>query len=233
VRRLRSALQAFRRVLPRKPRKRLVRALRGVTPRLGVARDWDVFAAWLESAGAPALLLAKARVERANARRRARQALGSRAWAEAVVQARALRAGQSTASLKEFAASAIDRAHSKALKEARGIDWRDAAQRHAVRVRLKRLRYTCDFLAHGFPPRRVAGYIGNLKRLQDILGGLNDIRVGSELFSELEADGGPVRRKLASREAALLRRLAPAWRAFEGRPPFWEPRERTLRRAAT
>ena len=224
VRRLRSALQAFRRALPKKPRKRLVKALREVTPPLGAARDWDVFTAWLQSAATPDAVLKQARSRRTAARRRARRVLASRAWADALAQARRLRAEESSMPLKEFAAAAIARADARARKEARGIDWQDSAQRHALRIRLKRLRYTCDFLAHGFAPRRVSAYLGDLRRLQEILGDLNDVRVARVLLSAIESPAAAVHRRLAAREKAQLRKLVPAWRVFEKRPRFWQPR---------
>jgi CHAD domain-containing protein len=159
--------------------------------------------------------------------------LSSRAWRAFTEQAGAMQAAATSASLGEFAATAIERAHRKALKRARGIDWRDASDRHAFRVRLKRLRYTCDFLAPSFAARPAAGYLESLKRLQDILGELNDLRVGRALLSGMKGPARAVNRSLAVREAALLRRLAPAWRALESRAPFWRPGGRRPRRAAT
>jgi len=211
-------------VLPGKARKRLVRALRELMPALGAARDWDVFTAWLESAAAPASLQAQAHAQRTAARRRARRLLSSHAWRAFVAQAGAMRATAASAPLGEFAASAIERAHRKALKQARGVDWRDASERHALRVRLKRLRYTCDFLAPSFAARPAAAYLESLKRLQDILGELNDLRVGRALLSRMKGSARTVNRSLAAREAVLLRQLAPAWRALESRAPFWRPR---------
>ena len=232
MRRLRSALQTFGPLLAKKPRKRAVRALRKLAPALGGARDWDVLVAWLESAGAAGGLLAEARARRTAAQRRAARALASRAWRELIERSRAIRVEESAQPLQDFAAHALGRVHRKAAKQARGIDWDDASERHALRVRLKRLRYACDFLAPGFAARAVGAYTGGLKRLQDILGELNDVRVGRELLAELEG-GRAMKRRLAAREAALLRKLAPAWRAFERRAPFWQPRGRTPRRAAT
>ena len=87
-----------------------------------------------------------------------------------------------------------------------------ASARHALRIRVKRLRYSCEFFAPAFPARRVTPYITALKTLQDILGELNDIAVGRRLLG------------VAGDEAALLRRLAPAWRALERRPVFWRAR---------
>ena len=72
-------------------------------------------------------------------------------------------------------------------------------RRHALRIRVKRLRYSCEFFAAGVPGEaRDALHRARSKALQDILGELNDIAVGRRL---LGFDGD---------EAALLRRLGPA-----------------------
>src|SRR5918999_1271144 len=80
LRRLRSALVAFRDLVPKKAATPIVERLRGLMPALGAARDWDVFCEGLVHLGtqdaerAPALapLLARARARRTAARRRAR-----------------------------------------------------------------------------------------------------------------------------------------------------------------
>jgi CHAD domain-containing protein len=122
--------------------------------------------------------------------------------------------------LRDFAAAALERAHRRLVNEADGIDWHDAAARHGVRIRVKRLRYTGEFFAPAFPARRTAAYVAALKELQTILGELNDNALGRRL-ARLEADDTP-----------LLRRLAPAWARFEKRPAFWRAAERKPRRAA-
>jgi triphosphatase len=208
LRRLRSALRAFRKTLDKKEARRVARALRKVTPKLGAARDWDVLIARLVAVG-EVELLQKARKRREAARRTARRALTSRAFSRLPAQVRALRTTARSRSLNEFGAAALGRAHAKVTKKARGVDWSDAAQRHEVRIQLKRLRYSCEFFGPAFPRTRAAPYIAALKELQDIFGELNDIAVGQRLLD------------VAGEETALLRRLAPAWRAFQRRRPFW------------
>ena len=81
-----------------------------------------------------------------------------------------------------------------------------------MRIRLKRLRYSCEFFAPAFDPRRGAAYVGALKTLQEILGELNDIAVAREKLPEFSA---------SAEEAALVAKLAPAWARFEKRAAFW------------
>jgi triphosphatase len=212
-RRLRAALRAYRDLLPSKKRRRLIRDLRKLSPILGAARDWDVLLGRTR-------VSVEARAEAAAARAAALGAVRSKRFARMLEHARALEAKPSEQSIGEFAAAALDRAHRKLMTRARDVDWTKPRQRHAVRIRVKRLRYTSEFFAPLFPVRTATAYIAALKDLQSILGELNDIAVGRRL-ARVEGD-----------EAPLLRRLAPAWARFEKRPAFWRAAGRTPRRAA-
>lgn len=220
LRRLRSALHAFRDLLPGKRRRRLARRLRKVSRELGEARDWDVLVQRLEAAPAPPALLSRARARRDLARKAARKVLRARRLAKLLEAARALEARQSDASPADFAATALDRPHRKLMRSAGGVDWGDERDRHAVRIYVKRLRYGCEFFAPAFIGKAAAPYVQALKELQRILGELNDIAVGRRLAG-LEADERP-----------LLRKLAPAWARFAKRRPFWRAPARKPRRAA-
>jgi CHAD domain-containing protein len=212
LRRLRSALRAFHAILGRKEAKRLRRSLRKLSPKLGRARDWDVLVGRLEASGTPAELVIYARKHRDAARTAAQRLVNSKIFAGVVAGARSLTAEDSGKTLTQFGAVALARAHRKLMQAAQGIDWQDPAQRHAVRIRVKRLRYSCEFFAPAFASRRAPAYVSALKTLQEILGELNDIAVGRELLPEFSA---------AAEEAVLLARLAPAWARFAQRPVFW------------
>jgi triphosphatase len=212
-RRLRAALRAFRQLLSGKKRKRLIRDLRALSPILGAARDWDVLLA-------RAQVGAKAQSKAATARAEAVDAVRSQKFARMLERAAALEAEPIDQPIEEFAAESLERAHRKLMKRAPGLDWVDSRRRHAVRIRVKRLRYTSEFFAPAFPARASAPYIAALKELQTVLGELNDIAVAKRLVG-LDAD-----------ETLLLRRLGAAWTRFEKRPPFWRAPERRLRRAA-
>jgi CHAD domain-containing protein len=216
LRRLRSALRAFRDALPAKPAKRLARSLRKLSPKLGRARDWDVLVERLQARAAPAGLLARARRQRDAARKAACRTIGSKAFARFADQARSLVPDRETRPVTQFGAAALERAHRKLMKQARGIRWQDAAGRHAVRIRVKRLRYSCEFFAPAFAAKRASAYLAALKDLQDILGKLNDIAVGRSLMPEAES---------GAEEAALLAKLEPAWARLEKRPVFWRAPE--------
>ncbi|HEU4351183.1 MAG TPA: CHAD domain-containing protein [Burkholderiales bacterium] len=249
LRRLRSALLAFRDLVPKKAAQPLAQRLRGLMPHLGAARDWDVFTEGLVHLGtqeperAPLIapLLALARAKRGVARRRARMAAASPGLQSFML--RALRwvnaapwkdtAESAEGSLGAFAAAALDRVHRKSLAQAQDIDWADAERRHRLRICMKRLRYACDFFASSFAGAAARPYIKRLAALQDILGELNDIAVARRLLAELVPRGsardvaaaaGHVRHALAVRERMLVMSLEPAWAAFEKRRPFWKAR---------
>jgi triphosphatase len=220
LRRLRSALRAFAPVLDNA--KAVKRWLRDLMPPLGAARDWDVFAQTLQEAQARTAILQKVRRRHNAARRVARDTvsspkfqsflLGSLQW----LQSEPWR--DSSASLERFGAQALERLHRKAVKHA---DWGGASERHQLRIRVKRLRYACEFFAPCFAPAAVAPYLEQLQALQDILGELNDIAVGRALCCEIDA---PAPRQLAQREKKLIAALTPAWNRFEKQPRYWRHR---------
>jgi CHAD domain-containing protein len=193
-----------------------------------------------ERAPAMAALLAKARGKRAAARRRARQTAASPKLQGFLLRALrwvndapwGSRADTTERSLARFAAGALDGLHARALKQAHGIDWGDAERRHRLRIRMKRLRYGCDFFAPSFPGASARPYVKRLGALQDILGDLNDITVARRLLAEIAPRRGSaaiaaatsrVRQVLAERERTLVASLDPAWAMFEKRRPFWRP----------
>ena len=218
MRRLRAALRAFRPILPKKEWGRVRDALRELSPTLGRARDWDVLVERLNAARAAPALIERSQMKRAKARKKALRALGSKKFAR--LSQTALEPRATSQSLAEFGAAALERAHRKLVNEARGADWRNAPRRHAVRIRVKRLRYSCEFFAPAFANDETAPYIAQLKALQETLGELNDMAVGRRLVG-FDAD-----------EAALLSRLEIAWAAWDATRPFWRARARRLRPAA-
>lgn len=233
VRRLRSALRAFRKLLRRREAAAVEQPWRAMMRAFGEARDWDVFHRSLD--GDP--LQEAAGRRRARAQKRVRALLRNARFERARdrtfvwVQGRPWRRSADPAQpLKRFARHALERLHRGLLREASGIDWRDAPRRHRVRIRVKRVRYACEFCAVAFAGRKVRAYLEGLRGLQDILGEMNDIEVQRGLLRRLVPRKSPltslraeavVRARLAAREEELIGALAPAWSAFEARRPFW------------
>ena len=219
LRRLRATLDAFKELAPRA--KPLKRRLRAFTPVLGAARDWDVFVSSLASGTA---LMRRASIRQMKALREAQSLVKSPAFNGFLV--RALQWIEQSpwkkapGHLVPFAARALERAHRKALKLAQRIDWQDADARHALRIRVKRLRYACDSFAGCFNAQALQPYLAALEALQDDFGELNDIAVGRRLLAELGGEPS-VERALARREGQLIARLPRDWHAFVGRSLFW------------
>jgi CHAD domain-containing protein len=207
TRRLRAALYVFGEMMRGEDLRALRRMLRALARVTGPARDWDVFARRL-----PAAL-------RAAAERRRRSAY--------VALRRVLRAPQlwllprsqavPRVPLPVFARRVLERGERKALRRGARIDWSRAAKRHALRIRLRRLRYASEFLHGAFPDADAEPFIRSLRDLQDLLGGLNDLEVARRLRAELTG----IAPRSAARKAKLLAQLPAAWKAFAAAPRFW------------
>jgi inorganic triphosphatase YgiF len=219
LRRLRVTLIAFRALKPRA--KSVKRRLRAFSPSLGAARDWDVFAASLPKASA---IARRARKRQMQARRTARAVVASARFNDFLLRGfewvERAPWKDSSEPLAAFAAQSLERLHAKAVKLAEGIDWQAAAERHALRIRVKRLRYACDSLAACFAPAALEPYLAAIEALQDDLGGLNDIAVAHRLSAELTGNAA-LKRRLLARERRLIGRLSRDWAAFAERWPFW------------
>jgi CHAD domain-containing protein len=234
VRRLRSALRAFRPLLRRRRGAEIELPWRSMMPMLGEGRDWDVFLASLQ----PGALRDEAAKRRRDAQRVVRALLRSEMFREARKEThdriqRGLwrRKADPAQPLAQFARRALRKLHKGLHEAATDIDWRHAARRHRVRIRVKRLRYACDFFGGRFPERRTKPYLEGLRALQDILGDMNDIAVQRGLLRRLAPRRSPLgavreeavaRAALAAREHELIAALEPAWRRFESARPFWE-----------
>jgi inorganic triphosphatase YgiF len=217
LRRLRSALRAFAPLLHgERPVKR---ALRRLTPLLGAARDADVLVSTLQSLGAAPAVLRAARAYRARMRRTARDLVRSHEFRQFLfrgmrwLQREPWSKAQMT--LAAFAPQRLEKLHGKTL---RGVDLRRAKRRHALRIRIKRLRYSCDFFVPCFPSEAAQRYAEALRGLQDLLGDLNDLAVARRLLAGLKAAPPPA---LARRESALIAKLEAAWASFAARTPYW------------
>jgi triphosphatase len=228
LRRLRSTLRAFHSLLRRRKVAEFDSALREILRALGAARDWDVFLLLHRDPG----LVRAARARGAAARRQTRGLLRSTtflttprsvlAWAQLAPWRADADPGEPVA---RFARRALQRLRERVGADA--VDWHDAAQRHKVRVRIKRLRYGCECFAPAYPKRKVRPYLKRLRRLQQILGEMNDITVQRTLLRQLAGDArlrkaaAALRAELAVRERGLSAAAARAWDELEARKPFW------------
>lgn len=250
LRRLRESLRAFRLIVPRACAEEIVAPLRPLAPALGAARDWDVFySRLLELAraaggadGVRQTLLRNAAARRHAAQLRLRRAIGGKRfalWLQAawhwLAQApwrkeRTVPAAARKRRLATHAKAVLKRMRRRLRREGARLDWDDASARHAFRIRLKRFRYACELFRAAFEDRPAARFIKRLKRMQDLLGDLNDVAVAQRLLAELIAAPPKARRsalpvrlrdRLALEAVLLQRELAPAWREVRKAPRFW------------
>lgn len=254
VRRLRSCLALYADYLPDDEARHLNGELRWLIGELGPARDWDVFvsdilAPVVAQLGAePRIGELAARVEeqRDAAYGRAQAAITDRryvgmmmliaAWAEGRRWRDHLDAPQRAVLDRpclQLAHLLIHRRHQEAVAVGDAFAALSEAERHKVRIRIKKLRYPIEFFQSLYPPRRVLPYLALLKELQDDLGAGNDVAVARSLLRQ-------VTRALAGRDKAraayaaglvvgwhshtannLDARQVKVWQRFLARAPFW------------
>jgi CHAD domain-containing protein len=124
----------------------------------------------------------------------------------------------------------IARRHKKVKKAIDGLDELTPQRRHEVRIAVKKLRYTIEFLEDLFDTDKVAKFVGRLKPLQDDLGYENDVRVANELLANLpnSDDAAAIARAtgvvlgwhdrgLADHDRKLRKRV----RRYRQSRPFW------------
>jgi inorganic triphosphatase YgiF len=247
LRRLRSALRMFRDVLPPEARARWREASGEAARALGEARDWDVLATetlppLLRAFGNRAVtrsLAARAQARRRKARVSARALLASPGYARFVLDlARWLAEPPAappagTPALADYASRIVRRRHRRLLADAQHLARLSPAERHAIRIDAKRLRYGVDGFASLFRARRVEDYLGTLEALQDVLGNANDAATAARLLKDLRpprAFAAFSRGWLAARAegeiaavAALVRRLASVKRFWRRKGPPGAP----------
>ena len=251
VRRLRSAVAAVKRMLPPEQFEWVSRDLKWVADVLGPARNWDVFSGSLLASVRSALrtqqdLGALSRVseqERQAAHERANAAIRSPRYTAALLNLSQWFASRSwrnqpvaeqsallMAPIGAVAPGLIARRHKKVKKAIDGLDELTPQQRHEVRIAVKKLRYTIEFLEDLFNADKVAKFVERLKPLQDDLGYENDVRVANELLADLanSDDAAAIARAtgvvLGWHDRGLAdhdRKLCKHVRRYRQERPFW------------
>lgn len=204
-RRLRSGLKTFRPLIPRECSATLVDDIRWLNEYLGPARDWDVF---LEEGMAPvfahfprkrslSLFQVKAATIRQHHQQMLREALQQphyplllqrfadwldrRAWRESLSDEQRKRLAEP---IPRFSTPLLEKNHHKLVSRGEAFTELSAEERHALRIRIKELRYALDFFASLYPAPAVKAYLSAMSRLQDCLGIMNDITVARRLLDE-------------------------------------------------
>lgn len=252
LRRLRSALSLLRREVPAATFQAFRQDAKWLATALGPAREWDVFLADTlarpERACAPAVGFEPLR-QAAAQQREASYAAVRAALADPRTTRFQLLLGQwierrgwrteipaeALAVLSEpvcvLAARLLSRLHGKVLKRGNHLRRLDAAGRHQLRVRLKGLRYACEFFLPLWPGGSAKHFVGRLAKLQATLGADSDAEATRALLHvvgqaaptpELHSAIGAVIGWQARDRLVSLRRLRRRWRRLRTTAPFWE-----------
>ena len=221
---------------------RLKKGARRALRRLGSARDLDVFLLEtlppvVEANGAePGLthLREAAEARRAAAYADARRLLGGRRFNRFLLDllgaaaSGGLVAKGADEPLLGVARGRLAARHRRLMRLAEGFEQLTPAERHRVRIALKKLRYACDYSRGLFRSDATRAYLARLSGLQDELGGLNDAAVARRIARELATDDPRAATGAALVRAACVERvraaepdLRRAWREFAATPPFW------------
>ncbi len=128
--------------------------------------------------------------------------------------------------LIEVARKRLTRLHRRVTADAKRFAALDDAARHGLRKRMKRLRYSLEFVAPLFAAKAVARYLALLKPAQEALGSYNDVLVAqaSCLAAGTHSAGDAfVLGWLSARRDALAASAAARLEALSAAARFWKP----------
>jgi CHAD domain-containing protein len=248
LRRLRSAVTVFRRVLDCSELQAANAGLKELSARLGPTRDWDVFLSETAPAvsavfpGEPKLarLIAAGERRRRECHAALREFLCSAEFRLLGIALAWLAGAQSwypplpdgadqAVSLPDFAASVLDRRLHK-LQQTEDLAGLAAPELHALRLKAKRMRYAAEIFAPLYPGKAPRRFIHRLTAVQDGLGTLNDRATAEKLLSELGREGGRhayaaglvLGFAAAGSTTEILPRVIRRWDKFSRTAAFWE-----------
>lgn len=242
LRRLRSVLGAFGKVLPEEERRALNQRLGSVARGYSRLREWDVFLSSTMRPLAEALPDEPALIEldlaARDARRRALPEAGAlRGQVHDVIAAieGASWLHQPTSEhelewdndLKGFASDLLEKRHHRLRKRLKHVDITDQADFHHLRVQAKKIRYPTEMFANLFDDKAADAYLDRLIAVQDVLGLLNDALVARDRVAELQLSSraqGLVAGWLAHEIEARQERFPRAAKRLRKATPFWEDR---------
>ncbi len=251
LRRLRAALGLFKPLLPPSLSARLNDEARWLGSMLAPVRDWDVY---LEESLAqfrastpddPGLLelirrAVAARAQSASAMRAAltsKRPLAFYIDLEFAIERRVWRDQSITettvglfAPICVVAPQLLDRLWRGVRKEAKGMRTGGPEARHELRKRIKKLRYSVEFVQCIGSKRDVKQFLSELSELQQRLGVANDVRVAEDLTAQLLARegsialaraGGFICGWMAHAHETAPTDAADGWRRLRETPKFW------------
>lgn len=234
MRRLRSAIGLFKKRCP--PPAGETARLADLGRALGEARDWDVFV--LETLPGLAKTLPAAQMKPLVRRAQAARAKAREDAFKLVRQPQTgadllalhhwlgeLEAAKGKSSLVRFAKKKLDNLHQAVLAASDSFAEQTPDERHALRIRVKHLRYALDYLGGLFGGHQK--FTARFASLQDELGALNDANTALLLLGQLNHDGrletqaGLASRKLSDRMQKRIAATDRILREFSRQQPPW------------
>lgn len=218
TRRLREALPVLRASISKRGLSRAQRQVRRMTRALGPVRELDVALAHLDTIGARNVVSSRAlaRVRQAVARdRMARRRDMLATITPAKIEKLRQRLGDvdsspdvphAAAALEEASRQVARRARrlAAAIDRAGGLYLPDRL--HAVRIAAKKLRYALE-IERELKRSRSTARIGQLKRLQDLLGDMHDCEILIDRTRQVQADLARTDRRITTELDTLVRTL--------------------------
>ena len=255
LRRLRALVSVFRKAMDPQAASFFQRKCRWLHAALGPARDWDVFiletlkplTASLGDDPALAKLRKNAERFRRNAREDARRTLACPELTEFLIRADAWCSNGGVSAFGSDGAKALDepalawaertlRKRARRLRRAvRDPSRLTPKELHAARISAKKLRYTAEFFQGFYRDKTFSRYIGPLRKIQNVLGVVNDTATSRVLVNALErhmasegnaaeaarAAGLVLGWKTALAERKLVR-FHSVWEEYLQTKPFWK-----------
>jgi len=242
LRRLRSALRAFRPLNDSPATKELQQFARELGQSVGELRNADVL---IESIYSPVAGARKGEPgfgelrdallsHRAAKRTKARGVLSNQQWSKlqlylALWPQTVTENARLRAPVRAFAAASLGKSWKKISKQGANLDTLSLEQRHEMRKALKGFRYTSEFFGSLFEADKVERFVKDLKRLQDVFGYINDVATAKALGAICDEHCAD------SREAQHAAGYVLGWhdvkseRAWEGVAKVWDRLEKRLR----
>ena len=250
LRRLRSTLGVFKKAFAENTLAPIEKELKKLRSVLGPARDWDVFVTEFFPSLEQALpdsrqwthIRRTATLRRAARNRAARRAIASEHYSQfmltlcAWLSAERWHENPDPASprqlvqpLSVFAPVVFEQYHRKLKKRGKNLAKLSSAERHALRIAVKKQRYACEFFSGLYPRKRTKRYLRALSALQQCLGVLNDLSIQERLLGEMVERRAALREPvnlargwIAATTAQQLAQLQKSWANFKEQQTFWK-----------
>ena len=127
-------------------------------------------------------------------------------------------------SLKKVLRKRLQKMHQQICDDAGYFQTLDVDSKHRTRKRVKRLRYTVEFVSNLFAEDDVKTYLKTLKPLQETLGHFNDLMVAQGLYEshvQTEPKTWFVLGWIASEERHISIQIEQDLQQFAESQPFW------------